>query len=191
MSETTSFVWFAIDAALTYLINSFSGKTTVLDGVMIILSLVGVPAMGLFVVALWWVKDDRSQTRHHIISAGLALGSALAFNQTIILFIQRSRPYLEGVTQLIVSPSTDPSFPSDHASAAFAIAFAFLFCGDTRRGKWLAAFASLVGLSRVFVGTHYVGDVVGGAFTAAIAASVVCILYQAVAHTLSRISQLK
>lgn len=53
MSETTSFVLFAIDAALTYFINSFNGKTPVLDAAIIVLSLVGVPAMVLFVAALW------------------------------------------------------------------------------------------------------------------------------------------
>ena len=38
--------------------------------------------------------------------------------------------------------------------------------------------ALLVGLSRVYIGTHYVSDVIAGAATAALAASLVHFLYK-------------
>ena len=59
-------------------------------------------------------------------------------------------------------PSHDPSFPSDHATAAFAIAFGILFVA--RRTGWLfLAWAALIGISRVLAGMHYPTDVLAGA----------------------------
>lgn len=61
-----------------------------------------------------------------------------------------------------VSPSANPSFPSDHAAAAFAIAFAVLFV-SRRAGLWFLVAAAAVGVSRILVGLHYPGDVLAGA----------------------------
>jgi membrane-associated phospholipid phosphatase len=61
------------------------------------------------------------------------------------------------------SRSHDPSFPSDHASAAFGIAFAvFLF--DRVVGSLFLAGATFIAVGRVFIGAHYPADVVAGAF---------------------------
>jgi undecaprenyl-diphosphatase len=63
---------------------------------------------------------------------------------------------------LLLAASTDPSFPSDHAAGAFAIAVALLIFW--RRAGWLAvAFAALLGFSRIYTGEHYVSDVLAGA----------------------------
>ena len=60
------------------------------------------------------------------------------------------------------SRSHDPSFPSDHASAAFGIAFAvFLF--DRVVGSIFIAAATFISVGRVFVGAHYPADVLAGA----------------------------
>ena len=57
--------------------------------------------------------------------------------------------------------SPDPSFPSDHAAAAFAIAFAVLaFSRKAGIGFLLAA--TVIGLSRVALGLHYPSDVLAG-----------------------------
>ena len=76
----------------------------------------------------------------------------------------RPRPYQDhplGVLPLL-SPSHDPSFPSDHATAAFAISFGILFVA--RRTGWLfLAWATLIGISRVLAGMHYPTDVIAGA----------------------------
>ena len=101
----------------------------------------------------------------------------LALNQFILLLVDRERPYVSGLTNLLIAPSADPSFPSDHATAAFAIAAAFLLHGLWRRGWGFLAAAALVAVSRVYVGTHYVGDVAGGAATGLTAAAIVRAAY--------------
>ena len=42
----------------------------------------------------------------------------------------------------------------------------------------MLAFAKLVALSRVFIGAHYVGDVVNKALAAVVAAILVCVFYR-------------
>lgn len=59
----------------------------------------------------------------------------------------------------------DYGFVSGHASAATAFAFGLvLFSGVRRRWLWLAAigWALLMGISRMYLGRHFLGDVLGG-----------------------------
>src|SRR3954454_7250194 len=57
--------------------------------------------------------------------------------------------------------SHDPSFPSDHATGACSLAFAIWLCDGTI-GTVLLVLAALLSFARVYVGTHYPGDVLGG-----------------------------
>ena len=71
-----------------------------------------------------------------------------------------ARPFVDHPAQtvLLVKHGADNSFPSDHASVAFAIAFAVL-AFHRRLGLLLLAGAAAVGLDRIFVGVHYPIDV--------------------------------
>lgn len=178
MSSGVSNALWMVDAGLSYFINSFSGKNQLADSTITTISNLGVPAMVLTVIGLWWSRSNRSQTRFVALGAGLSFLMALALNQVILLFVQRVRPYDVGVTHLLVAPSNDPSFPSDHASAAFAIAFAFLLQGKSWHGRVFAFWAIVVATSRIYVGTHYLGDAVGGVFSALVAAIVVSMVYR-------------
>jgi len=53
------------------------------------------------------------------------------------------------------------AFPSDHSTAAIAIALVVLVFLSRRWGTVLLAAAVLIGFSRVYVGVHYPGDVLG------------------------------
>ncbi len=166
------------DAAITHVINGLAGKNTVLDFLMIWVSTIGVPLLVLAVAFQWWRRGDRQHTRHVLLAAGFSFLLGLALNQLILLFAHRTRPYDAGVTHLLIAPSADPSFPSDHATATVAIAAAFLFHGMRRLGLWFLAAAVLVIVSRVYIGTHYVSDVLGGVLTGIVAAALVRALYR-------------
>ena len=165
-----------IDVAMTGWINALSGHFRIVDMMLVWVSAIGLPLLVAAVALQWWSPPDRSNIRHILLSAGLAFLLGLLLNQILLLGIHRIRPYDAGVSRLLVSPSADPSFPSDHATASFAIAAIFLLHG-LRRGYGFLAAAILVSLSRVYLGTHYVSDVLGGGATGIVAALAVFRFY--------------
>jgi undecaprenyl-diphosphatase len=169
---------YEVDAALTHAVNTLAGHAAPLDFLMIWVSEIGVPLLVLAVAGQWWRKREREHTRHVLLAAGLAFLLGLAFNQAILHFVHRMRPYDVGVTHLLIARSADFSFPSDHATATFAIAATFLLHSMRRLGYWFLAAASIMIFSRVYVGTHYVSDVFGGAATGTIAAMLVRVIYR-------------
>ena len=156
---------FEIDAALTAWLNAGAGHFAAIDFIMIWISALGIPLLVVAVAVQWWLPRSDRPTRHVLVAAGLSFLLGLGFNQLILLFVQRIRPYDAHVSHLIIGPSADFSFPSDHATAGFAIATAFLLHGLPRRGFVFLAAAVLIAISRVYIGTHYVSDLLGGAVT--------------------------
>ena len=134
--------------------------------------------MVLLVALQWWSRENRYHIRHAALSAGLSFLLGLVINQAILLFVHRIRPYDAGVTHLLIAPSADWSFPSDHATASFAIVAAFALQRLPRRALGLLLLALLVCWSRIYVGTHYLTDVLGGALTGALGAAFVRTLYR-------------
>lgn len=169
MSSSAWLVAYAIDAGLTYWFNSWSGQVWLLDQFFSGISLIGLPILVIAMACQWWPQKDRSHTRHVLLAAGFSLMLGIVLNQLILLFIHRIRPYDAGVTNLLIAPSGDPSFPSDHATAAFAIATTFLI-HHFRGAKAFLLAAILISISRVYVGTHFVSDILGGAITGMLAA---------------------
>lgn len=170
---------YELDAAVTHAINGMAGRSGAVDFLMIWISAIGVPVLVLAVVVQWWWHtDDKLHTRHVLVAVGLSFLLGLALNQLILLLVHRMRPYDGGVTHLLIARSADPSFPSDHATAIFAIAAAFLLHGMRRAGLAFLAAAALVAFSRVYIGIHYTSDVLGGALTAIIAAMIVRASYR-------------
>lgn len=167
-----------LDVALTQGINAWAGQSPLIDRLMVWTSAIGVPLLVAAVALQWWQGANRPHTRHILLATGFSFLFGLAINQLILLFVQRARPYDAGVTRLLIERSADFSFPSDHATATVAIAAAFLIHGMPRRGALFLAAAMLMVFSRVYVGTHYASDVLGGALTGIIAASLVRPAYQ-------------
>jgi undecaprenyl-diphosphatase len=104
-------------------------------------------------------------------SAGLGLLAA----QVISHLWTRERPFEAHPAQtlLLASPSHEPSFPSDHAVAAFAIAFSVALIGGRLVGALFLAGATIIAVTRVFVGLHYPGDVAGGALIGFVSALII------------------
>src|SRR5260221_5594830 len=167
-----------MDQAVTEWINSFAGRNVALDSIMIMATKVGVPLLVALVVAQWWSKTDRVHVRHTCIAAGLSFLIGLGVNQMVLLFVQRVRPYDAGISHLIISKSADWSFPSDHATASIAVVATFALHRLPTRALLLGLLAFLICWSRIFVGTHYLGDVLGGGVTGMVAAVLVGLIYR-------------
>jgi undecaprenyl-diphosphatase len=125
-----------------------------------------VPLFAAATISLWFFDRPGPWYRWKIAAlAGMtSAGLGLVVSQVITQFWQRPRPFVAHPheTVLLVAPSNEPSFPSDHAVAAFAIAFAVAFVGR-RVGAAFLAGATLIGVTRVIAGLHYPGDILGGA----------------------------
>jgi membrane-associated phospholipid phosphatase len=106
--------------------------------------------------------------RHGVVAAGFSAAVALGIAQVIAHLWERPRPHLShpGGAHLFIPASYDPSFPSDHATAAFAIAIALLL-RHRRAGALAIAMAAVLSVARVAVGTHYPADVLAGALLGA------------------------
>jgi undecaprenyl-diphosphatase len=108
--------------------------------------------------------------RHAVVAAGFSALLALGIAHIFADMVARPRPYLTHPdAHLFIPRSADTSFPSDHATAAFAIAVA-LVLRHRKAGLLALAMALLVSIARVVVGTHYPGDVLAGAAIGAAAA---------------------
>ena len=143
---------------------------------MTALASLAVPLYALATIALWFVSRPPGVSRWRLasVSALVAAGLALVANQAIAHVWDRPRPFAThgAATHLLSAPSPDPSFPSDHAAAAFAIAFCVLAFSRWAGVGFLSA-ATLIGLSRIALGMHYPSDVLAGLLVGWVAAMVV------------------
>jgi len=145
----------AIDARGPHVVDELF-KFLATDLPVVIVALVAL----LFLLA--W-RHARRQRREGAVAATAAAALALLINQPIAHAVDRTRPYLTHPhATLLIARSHDPSFPSDHATGAFAIATAIWFY-DRTAGALFLVLAALLAFARVYVGTHYPSDVLGGA----------------------------
>ena len=166
-----------MDIAITQWVNSFAGQSPLLDKIIIGITNFGVPFLVVAVVAQWWVGNPRVAARQTALKAGLSFLLGLGLAQIMLLFIHRLRPYDVGISHLLVPPTVDWSFPSDHAIASLSIVFAYALSGFRRQAILFFILATLICFSRIFVGMHYASDILGGAGVALVAAFAVNTFY--------------
>lgn len=154
-----------MDTSLYETINGFAARH---DGWEDVLRFFALDAQFFFIALLAILflargKWASQNARHGVVAAGFSAALALAIAQVISHVWERPRPYIAhpDIAHLFISPSVDPSFPSDHATAAFAIAVA-IFLRSRKVGLIALVMATILAVSRVAVGTHYPGDVLGG-----------------------------
>lgn len=160
-----------LDESVLRALYSAACTDVIVRAVMIALTCLGSGWTALALVAVLWTRSTRP------LAAGLSVTLLAAATAvfTTKLAVSRLRPCvaLRDVPALWGAP-TDPSFPSGHATGAFAVA-AFLtiaLAGHSSRwtrSVWVAVWPLAVGIaaSRVFLGVHYPSDVVGAAILGA------------------------
>ncbi len=153
-------------------VNNFAIHTGWLHGFMKFYAVDGVGIFALLVLAAWWLaRSEADPPRAVAASIWAAAGTLIAvgINQIIVKAVARPRPYISmHHVEVLVSRSTDYSFPSDHAitaGAAVAGLWIIAYYGGRAMRSLAAAgtiLALLLAFARVYVGAHYPGDVAAG-----------------------------
>lgn len=104
-----------------------------------------------------------------VVSLSATLAVAFGLSQILAHASHEQRPFQDHPVHQLLAHSPGVSMPSDHATAAFAIAFGILVFLNRRAGLALTAAATLIGLARVWCGLHYPGDILAAAVIAGIA----------------------
>jgi undecaprenyl-diphosphatase len=135
---------------------------------------VSIPVMVILTGLLWFLARPGGDRKWKLACASGYAAAALAYivNFVIHHIHDRARPYEAHAIRHPWSSSTDSSFPSDHTSLSFAIAFAVL-AFDTVAGVVFLAVAAIIGVGRLFIGAHYPGDVLAGVLVGLVSAFVV------------------
>ena len=110
-------------------------------------------------------RRARSAPSSRPVSAAASAALALLLNVALGELWFHNRPFVDHprATLLLVPHAADNSFPSDHASVAFAVAFAVL-AFHRKLGLVLLLGAAAIAIDRVFVGVHYPVDVTASVF---------------------------
>jgi undecaprenyl-diphosphatase len=180
-----------MDFRLYEAINAFVGRHEwIADGFGGIEATAPV-ALAIATVGLWLLARPGPERKWKLASAAALASGALGLlvNRLIAELWHRPRPYEahHGV-HVWAMRSHDPSFPSDHASAAFGIAFAVLMF-DRLAGALFLAAAALIGVGRVLVGVHYPGDVLAGVLVGLGCAALVVKLGRPLLRSLVRLAE--
>jgi len=178
-----------VDWRVYHSVNGFVAHHTWLGSLFRFVETYGTYVIAVAAVALWLLARPGGDRKWKV-AAGSALAAAalgLLGNKVISSAWHRDRPYqTHHVAHLWGPRKTDPSFPSDHASAAFGIAVAVLLI-DPLAGALFLVLAVLIAVGRVVVGEHYPGDVLAGAAIGTVSALVVVRLARPLIVLLARL----
>lgn len=169
-------------------VNGWSRNSAWLHPVARLYANGGVVLFALLLLGSWLLVRGSSSTRvARSLLAPLGVLVAVGLNQPLIGAVGEPRPFLRAPQALVlVHRSTDPAFPSDHATMAGAVAAGVLLV-SWRLGLAALAAALLMAVDRVYVGAHYPVDVLAGlAVGASVATAVVLALTAPVRALLER-----
>ncbi|MBU1327372.1 phosphatase PAP2 family protein [Patescibacteria group bacterium] len=153
----------ALDHRLFLMINHLP-HTPFTDAIAMTLSGVyGSTTLLWLLFGVWlFVREERKSHWFFAPLLTAALTSGLLTNVILKPFVERLRPSLS-TGAIIVQPALyDYSFPSGHATLAFAMAMV-LSAQEPKWKTWFYLLAALIALSRIYLGVHYPMDIIVGA----------------------------
>jgi undecaprenyl-diphosphatase len=145
-------------------VNSFARSTTWLHAPVVDYARYGIVVFVVLLGIGWWVaRRARDLTvMAAALWAPLGVLIAVGLNQPVGNAVAERRPYTTLPHVLVlVSRTSDFSFPSDHAVMAGSVTAGLLLV-NRRLGLVCFVLAVLMAFTRVYVGAHYPGDVIAG-----------------------------
>ena len=112
-------------------------------------------------LVIGWLRAG-AETRRALVRVALTMVLALAVNFTIAALWYHPRPFELGIGNQLIAHAPETSFPSDHATILFAVAFSLFAFSAARLWAWLALVAAVaVSWARVWLGIHWPLDMLG------------------------------
>lgn len=151
----------SLDTAVFYAINHLP-HGWFSDGFFSIISGLGDSGFIWFVIGIWLIIREEKRDKRFFLPLGIAGGFSWFFSEVLIKSVaHRIRPsnILDNV--VVVGFPNGYSFPSSHATLAFALAVVLSY-KEPRFKKVFFMLAILIAFSRMYLGYHYPGDVLAG-----------------------------
>ena len=178
-------VWGGVQEGWFRAVNDVARATSWLHGPARAFAEYGVVVFAALLLVSWWLARRDGDLRRVTAALWAPVGALVAIwlNQVIGAAVAEPRPYTVLPHALVlVSRTSDFSFPSDHAVMAGAVAAGVLLA-HRALGLATAALAALMAATRVYVGAHWPLDVVAGLL---VGAAVVVVTYLLLAPLLLR-----
>ncbi|WP_099136704.1 undecaprenyl-diphosphate phosphatase [Xenorhabdus budapestensis] len=110
---------------------------------------------------LWGKKEAISHQRIVVSKSCIAFAFAMTVSAIIGMLVPHVRPFVEGVGHNFLAHAPTVSFPSNHGTAVFTFALAFIFWHRIWSGFCLTVIACAIAWARVYVGVHWPIDMLG------------------------------
>lgn len=121
-------------------------------------------------LVLGWLRGSEP-VRRLMLEATVSALAGLLINQAIGLFWQTPRPFVLGIGNTLIPHAPDSSFPSDHLTLMWSVAFSFLM---HQRPRFAGVLLALLGLpmawARIYLGVHFPLDMAGAALVSVLSA---------------------
>ena len=147
----------SLNKSLFLSINNLSLNNGFLNYLNIFIALYSPFILAALLVVIYLSgKKNESLYAFYVSIAGLFINFAIG------PFYFHPRPFAVGLGYQLIYHANDSSFPSDHATLAFSMAFSFIIFGKKRLlGIICLIFAFIIGFARVYVGVHFPFDILG------------------------------
>jgi membrane-associated phospholipid phosphatase len=163
----------SLDRAITWALNPLTRQSYLFDAACHAISDNTIFSGMIFVAFLWygWFSSPDVDDRHKMFSGTIASAIAsLLSRMTQLLFPNRARPFQDASLHLKLPFTVKldslrhvaSSFPSDHAALYFALA-ATVYSVNRKLGYYALGLAVLLDAARLYLGFHYLSDMIGGA----------------------------
>jgi undecaprenyl-diphosphatase len=152
------------DPRLFPLINELARDTPWLHPVIIVYAEYAVVVFAALLLAGWWIARRQADLTVLAAAVWAPLGAlaAVAINQPLVAAFQGPRPYAVLPDILVlVQRGSDPSFPSDYAVLAGAVASGLCLVSG-RLGVVAAVAAAVMAFAGVYIGALYTHDALAG-----------------------------
>jgi membrane-associated phospholipid phosphatase len=152
-------------------VHDFANSTHWLHGFMEFVAKDGIAVFAIALLVGWWLGRREGSARKVAIAVWSALAAliAVALVQPISSAADEARPFVALHFHPLIAHAADAGFPSDHSTAAGAVATGLFFL-SWRLGLFASLAALLVAFSRIYVGVHFPQDVAAGLALGAVVA---------------------